>query len=443
MGPSWYWMPDVFEKFFANFSKTPSDYYTLQRLDPSYRIVFSHYNRLDIPAKLSALLDLLETLEPNSASRFHEFMADSQFKYEIGMQQWVYKPGISITELMDWRLLQHAIKLDVFKSFTSHIRKYFKHPQILQWLEFPILFLGAKPANTPALYSLMNYADIMLGTWYPQGGMYKIIEGMVSLAKELGVKFNYNTRITGFHLEDQEIKSIASDTDTFSVDYVVASADYHHVEQTLLPKKYRQYSARYWDTRVLAPSCLIFYLGINKKLKGLLHHTLFFDQDFKLHAEEIYDNPAWPTSPQFYVSCTSITDPTVAPEGCENLFVLIPVAPGLEDNEVVREFYFRNVITRLEKLTNQSILPHIIYKRIYAHRDFIMDYNAYKGNAYGLANTLRQTANLKPSIINKKVHNLFYTGQLTVPGPGVPPAIISGEVVAQTLLSKIKNTTVV
>lgn len=188
----------------------------------------------------------------------------------------------------------------------------------------------------------------------------------------------------------------------------------------------------------MAPSSLLFYLGLNKRVSGLLHHTLFFDEDFTLHSREIYEEPQWPSAPQFYVSCASQTDSGIAPEGGENLVILIPVAPGLADTDETREKYYTMVMARLEKITGQSLLDHVVYKRTYAHEDFIQDYNAFKGNAYGLANTLLQTANLKPSILNKKVSNLFYTGQLTVPGPGVPPSLISGQVVADQIIAREK-----
>jgi phytoene desaturase len=166
---------------------------------------------------------------------------------------------------------------------------------------------------------------------------------------------------------------------------------------------------------------------------------LFFDEDFGVHAKEIYNDPKWPTAPQFYISCPSKTDPNVAPEGCENLLILIPVATGLDDEETIREKYFELIMERLEKITGERIKDHIVFKRSYAHNDFISDYNAFRGNAYGLANTLMQTANLKPGILNKKVKNLFYTGQLTVPGPGVPPSIISGQVVARELIKQART----
>jgi phytoene desaturase len=439
MGPSWYWMPDVFEKFFQQFGKTPSDYFELKRLDPSYRIYFPQQEILDVPAGIPALCEMVDRLEPGSSANLIKFLEEGKYKYDIGVNELVYNPGLSITELMDFKLVKGALKLHVFQSISTYIRKYFKDSRIIQWLEFPVLFLGAKPQKTPALYSLMNYADMSLGTWYPMGGMYHIIEGMVQLATALGVKFKFNSAVQRFELNATRAKGIYVNDSLELVDYIVSGADYHHIEQHVLPPEFRKYSAEYWDTRVLAPSSLIFYLGINKKVDGVLHHTLFFDQDFGKHAEEIYENPQWPSSPQFYISCPSKTDSSVAPEGCENIFILIPVAPGLKDTPEIREKYFNLVIDRFEHLTNQKIRENIVFKRSYAHNDFIADYNSFKGNAYGLANTLLQTANLKPSILNKKVKNLFYTGQLTVPGPGVPPSLISGQVVARELIRQDKT----
>ncbi len=439
MGPSWYWMPDVFEKYFNHFGKNTSDYYDLKRLDPSYRIYFGKDDFLDIPAGIKPLCEVFEKLENGSGKQLLKFLQEGKFKYSIGIHNLVYKPGLSIHEFFNFDFLKGLFNLHVFQSLSKYVRKFFKHPRILKILEFPVLFLGATAEKTPALYSLMNYADMALGTWYPVGGMYKIIEAMVNIAEEQGVKFRYNSAVTSIELNEVKAKGVWSNGTFFYTDYIIAGADYHHVEKDLIAKEFRRYTDAYWDSRVMAPSSLIFYLGLNKRVKNLLHHTLFFDQDFAVHAREIYEDPKWPTAPQFYVSCTSKTDPSVAPVGHENLFILIPVAPGLIDEDSIREKYFVMVINRLEKLIGESITPHIIYKRSYAHNDFILDYNAFKGNAYGLANTLLQTANLKPGILNKKINNLFYTGQLTVPGPGVPPAIISGQVVAQTLIKKYRE----
>ncbi|WP_161890842.1 phytoene desaturase family protein [Pontibacter russatus] len=430
MGPSWYWMPDVFESYFGRFGKRVSDYYDLKRLDPSYTVIFGEDDFMDIPAPMDKMRALFEGLEKGSARQLDKFLEQAAYKYEVGINQLVYKPGRSVTEFMSPRLLLDVLRLDVFQSIHKHVRRYFRHEKIIKLMEFPILFLGALPENTPALYSLMNYADISLGTWYPMGGMHKIVEGMVKLAEEKGVQFIYNQDVRQIEVQEGVARNVVTASGAFAADVVVASADYHHVEKQLLTGEYRSYSEHYWEKRVMAPSSLLFYLGVNKRLKNLRHHNLFFDEDFGPHAREIYTDPKWPHKPLFYVSAPSVTDTSVAPAGCENLFVLIPVAPGLQDTEEVREKYYHLVMDRLEKLTKQDIRSAVIYKRSYAHNDFISDYNAFKGNAYGLANTLTQTALLKPSLKSRKVQNLFYTGQLTVPGPGVPPSLISGQVVA-------------
>lgn len=328
--------------------------------------------------------------------------------------------------------------MHLFQSFAAYIRKYFKDPRLLRALEFPVIFLGATADKIPALYSLMNYGDIVLGTWYPKNGMFSIVQGFEQLAKEQGVKFSYNEEVKSLEVSGGAINTVHTDKRSLKADYVIASADYHHVEQKLLPPPYRRYDEHYWDKRVMSPSSLIYYLGINKKLDNILHHTLIFNPEFDQHARDIYDTPRWPEKPAVYLSCTSQTDPTVAPSGMENLFVLIPVAPGLNDTDEVRQHYFDYSIDRIEEVTGNIFKENIIYKRFYSNRDFASDYYAYKGNAYGLANTLMQTAVLKPSMFSKKISNLLYTGQLTTPGPGVPPTIISGQVAAKEIIKRQK-----
>ena len=445
MGPSWYWMPDVFEKYFGSFGKKVSDFYELQRLDPSYRVYFEKAT-WDLPANYEALKNLFESIEPGASNALDLFLAEAKYKYEVGVGKLVYQPSISITEFIDFELIKGVFKLDVFQSMKTHIARYFKHPYIQFLMEFPVLFLGALPENTPALYSLMNYADIKGGTWYPQNGMYSIVEAMVKVAKSLGVQFKLGEEVMQILVENgiaTKVISKVNDTgmqENYSFDVLIGAGDYHHIETKLLEKKYQSYSEKYWDSRVLAPSSLLYYVGLNKKLKDVTHHSLFFDSDFSVHGNEIYSNPIWPSNPLFYASVPSVTDPTVAPVGCENLFLLIPIAAGLEgDTADVREKYFNLIIERLEKKWGQTITDAIVYKRSYAVADFKQDYHSFKGNAYGLANTLLQTAFLKPSCKSKKVKNLYYTGQLTVPGPGVPPSLISGEVVANLICKQFNK----
>nr|WP_026351382.1 phytoene desaturase family protein [Hymenobacter aerophilus] len=437
MGPSWYWMPDIFEQYFAKFGRKVSDYYDLVRLDPSYQVIFKGPQAVDIPAAMSELRALFERFEPGSGARLDEFLRQAAYKYKVGIGKFVHMPGRSLLEFADPRLVVDAVRLDLLQSMHKHVRKFFKDPRLLELVEFPILFLGATSENTPALYSLMNYADLALGTWYPMGGMHKIVEGMVALAREQGVEIEYDVPVEQIVVENGRTTGVQTAAGFRPADAVVAGADYHHAEQHLLAPEWRTYSEDYWDKRTMAPSSLLFYVGVNKRLPNLRHHNLFFDEDFGLHAEEIYENPKWPTRPLFYVSAPSQTDPSVAPEGSENLFLLIPVAPDLPDPEETREHYYNLIMERLERHCGTSIRDAVVYKRSYAHQDFINDYHSYKGNAYGLANTLRQTAILKPALKSKKVSNLYFTGQLTVPGPGVPPSLISGQVVAGEVLKEL------
>ena len=436
MGPSWYWMPDVFESYFEKFDRQVSDYYSLHRLDPSYRVYWED-GFTDVPADYDEFKKMVDGLEPGASEQLEKYLKEAAFKYEIGINKLVHKPGRSISEFLDRDVVKGVFRLDVFTSIKKHIHKHFKNHRIRQLMEFPVLFLGALPENTPALYSLMNYADIKGGTWYPQGGMYSVVEAMYKLAAELGVEFNFNEEVQQIIVHDKTARKLVTNKKVHEADVIISGADYHFTEEKLLAKKYRSYSETYWDKRVMAPSCLLYFVGLNKKLKNVLHHSLFFDVPFEQHAQEIYNDSQWPTNPLFYVSVNSVTDYTVAPAGCDNMVLLIPVASGLQgDDETTREKYFQQVISRMEKHTGQSILDAVVYKKTFSVSDFSREYNSFRGNAYGLANTLMQTALFKPSCKSRKVKNLFYTGQLTVPGPGVPPCLISGEVVANEVIKE-------
>ena len=445
MGPSFYWMPDVFERYFAQFGKKVSDYYELDRLDPSYRVYWEE-GHTDLSADFETLKKTFESIEPGSGEQLEKYLQEALIKYEVGMGRFVHKPGLSLTEFMNWETVSGALKLQLLTSISKHVAHHFTHPRLRQLMEFPVLFLGALPQDTPALYSLMNYADIKGGTWFPKGGMYAVVEAMYKLALELGVEFNFNETVSEFKIDKVagskrrgQISAVVSSSGVYSADAVISGADYHFTEQQLLPAAYRQYSEAYWKKRVMAPSCLMYYVGLNKKLKNPVHHSLFFDVSFATHGHEIYKEPKWPTEPQFYVSVSSVTDPSVAPAGCENIVFLIPVASGLTgDDESLREHYFQKIVARMEKHIGEPILDSIVYKKMYSVTDFKDDYNSFKGNAYGLANTLMQTAVFRPACRSKKIDNLFYTGQLTVPGPGVPPSLISGEVVASVCVEAFK-----
>ncbi|WP_281615872.1 phytoene desaturase family protein [Flammeovirga sp. SubArs3] len=437
LGPSWYWMPDVFENFFKSFGKDVNDYYKLDRLSPSYRIYWSESDYTDIPSDIDELGNLFESWEPGSKKYLMKFIEEAEIKYRIGMDDFVHRPSYSFMDFAEWQVIKNVPRLHLINNFASYIRKYFKNEKILKILEFPVLFLGDVAKRTPALYSLMNYADLKLGTWYPQGGFGKVIEGFEKLAIEKGVIFHFDSPVEKINCEGRVITTVMINDKEVIHDQWIASCDYHHFEQKLLPETHRNYTEDYWEKRKMAPSCLLYYVGLDRKIPNIHHHNLYFDTPFDPHASEIYDNPAWPKDPLFYICAPSQTDNSIAPEGMENLMLLIPVAPGLEDSEEIREKYFDILVERVKKSTGVDISKHLVVKRSFAYTDFVKEYNAFKGNAYGLSNVLTQTAFLKPSIKLKHLDNVMMTGQLTVPGPGVPPSIISGQLVAKETLKKL------
>ena len=434
MGPSWYWMPDIIDNFFTDFGSKTTDFFELISLNPQFEMIFAD-DKIAVPENLDELKMLFEKIEEGAGLQLEKFMKSAKFKYEVGMQDFVNKPCHSWAEFISPKIARSALKLDLLSNFRNYVAKYFKNEKLRTLMEFPVIFLGASPKNIPALYSLMNYGGYALGTHYPLGGFYQLVLGMKQLAEKQGATFHFSNIVESINTENGSVISLTVNGNMLDFDTVVASSDYHHTE-TLLNKEDRNYTEEYWKNRVFAPSSLIYYLGINQTLPNLKHHTLFFEHDLDEHIDCIYEDKKWPEKPLFYVCCPSKTDEGVAPNGKENVFLLMPLATGINDEESVREKYLAEMMTRLENhLGIRNLMSMIEYKRSYCVQDFISDYNAYDGNAYGLANTMGQTAVLKPKIRNKKIKNLFYTGQLTVPGPGVPPSIISGKIVSNEIIN--------
>jgi len=433
MGPSWYLMPDVFNKFFAEFNKKPEDYMDLVRLDPSYRVFFDEDDHVDISADLEKNLSLFEQMEPGAKEKMKEYLDKSKYEYDIAMKDFIYKDYKHLTDFFKPRLIVEGTKLHMFEKLDSYAQRYFKNQKIRQILEYTIVFLGGSPYDSPALYSLMSHVDFNMGVWFPKGGMGKLPEAMHKLAKEQGVHFEFNQPVEQVMVENGKATEVKTDNDTFSADHVVVNADYAWAETHLLDKKYQTYSEKYWDKRKIAPSAYLLFLGLDKQLRSFTHHNLYFHPQWDEHFDDIFKNPQWPDKFSYYVSCISKTDSTTAVEGGENVFVLIPVAAGLDDTEETREAYFNKTIDHMEKLAGENIRDHILVKRIFAHNDFSSRYNAYKGTALGLAHTLKQTAIFRPRHQSKKVKNLYYTGHYNHPGIGVPMVIISSQILADTV----------
>ena len=436
MGPSWYWMPDLFDRWFERFGHRPSDFYDLRRLDPSYRVYWptsSGGGHWDIPAGLGPLRELFERTERGAGASFDRFIEQTRYIYETAVGDYLLRPSLSFMEFFDVRLVSELFKLKMLTSMHRFAGRFFEDPRLVQLCEWPVLFLGASAKDTSAMYGLMSYADMALGTWYPMGGMHRIIEAMVTVAKSQGATLKLGHRVDQIVVEGGRAAGVVTPQGTFRADAVVAAADYHFVESMLLPTSARQFSERSWQRKTMSPSSLLFYLGVDRKLDGFDHHMLFFDEDLDRHMDAVYKRPRWPKAPLFYTCSPSRTDPSVAPEGCENLFILVPLAAGLKDAPDARDVIYRKVMGRIQRQTGIDVDKHVVVKRSYAMDDFVADYGAFKGNAYGMANTLRQTGPLKPPLKSRRVDGLYFAGQLTVPGPGMPPSLVSGELAAQVV----------
>lgn len=435
LGPSWYWMPDVFERFFNEFNYTTSDFYELKKLSPGFKMIFDN-DEINVSGDFEKLCQNFEKIEKGAGEQLRAFIENAKIKYDISLDEFVHTPSLSIREFIHWNVIKGAIKLDIFTPFDKFIKKYFKDERLLTLMKFPILFLGAIPKNTPSLYSLMNYSGLRVGTYYPMGGFSKIPAAMEEIAREYGVQIHLNHNVEHIHVQNREATSITVNGSTVNCAAIVGAADYAHIDQMLLDKP--SYSKKYWETRTYAPAALIFYLGINTRIPRLIHHNLFFEHLLDEHATEIYHTRQWPEKPLFYTCCPTKTDDGLAPKGHDILYLLMPIAIGLEDTEERRQHYYDILLNRLERYTDFPIRKHIVHKTSYCIKDFIQDYNAYEGNAYGLANTIRQTAIFKPKMKHKHIKNLVFAGQLTVPGPGLPPSIISGQIAATVLTKELK-----
>lgn len=433
MGPSWYLMPDVFERFFARFDKKPSDFYTLVRLDPAYRMFFDKKNPIDIVKKLSKNIALFEKLEKGGGKKFLQYLDESKYKYDTAMKGFIYKEYKSLSDFFSFSIIKDSPKLRIFDSVDSYVKRFFSSPIARKILEYNIVFLGGNPSNTPALYSIMAHIDFNLGVWYPLGGMGKVVTALEKLARKYGADIICESDVTTIEVHDKIARAVHVGKKKYPADIVVANADYPFVETKLLSKEHQTYNASYWEKKTVAPSAFIAYLGIKGKVKGLTHHNLFVENDWMKHFDHIFKEPTWPESFSYYVSCPSKTDTTIAPKGDENIFILVPVAPGLQDTPEIRERYFEKVIGMLEETTHDSIQNRIVYKKIFTVDDFKKDYNAYKGTALGLTHTLMQSAFFRPSMRSRKVKNLFYAGQYTHPGIGVPMVMIAAEIISDSI----------
>ncbi|MBN1374063.1 phytoene desaturase [Candidatus Dojkabacteria bacterium] len=426
MGPSWYMMPEVFDEFFAIFGHKVSDFYHLEQLDSHYKVFISNGNSYNITKDINANKSLFERAQQGGGKALEKYLDKSKDTYEIATKNLMYFDYENLTDILKPDVLYKLTQLNLLKTFHKYITRFFKSKDLQKIIEFTTVFLGGSPYNTPAFYNLISHADFNLGIWYPMGGMYEVVKALESLCKELGVTIKTSEPVTKVNIENGIAQTVETTKGHYNTDAVVNTADRQYFETRVLSDKTQRTN---WDKAVMSPSAFNIYIGINKRLNGVEHHNLYFNDTWETHFKEVYKNPDWPETPSYYFHVPSKTDPGVAPQGSESIFILVPVAPGLNDSEEIRAAFATKMITHLEKLTGQSISPHIVTQRIFSRRDFTSDYNSFKGSAFGLAHTLFQTALFRPLNKDKRVENVFYAGQYTNPGVGVPTGIISSMIV--------------
>jgi len=433
MGPSWYLMPDVFETFFQRLGVDSDSLFSLVRLDPSYRIFFGPGDYLDISADLEANIDLFERVEAGAGEQLRSYLSKAAYEYDVAVNEFLYRNYLTVFDFFNKRTMTEGRKLHVFENLARYTKRYFASERLRKVLSYSMVFLGGSPSNTPALYSILSHVDFNLGVWYPMGGMGVVVQALRKIAEDNGAQVLTGQEVTAISVQGGKAVGVYAGEEFFPADVVVANADYPHVELSLLPRHSRSYSERYWRTRTLAPSAFMLYLGFNRRLPGLEHHSLSFEYDWEEHFNSIFAKPNWPSRPSYYLACPSKTDPSVAPPGGETVVMLVPVASGLEDSDEVRERFTEQMLDYLEHLVGEELRSSITVCTPFSQRDFRATFNAYQGTALGLSHTLMQTAVFRPRHRSRRVSNLFYSGQYTHPGIGMPMTLIASTLVHEVI----------
>ncbi len=437
-GPSWYLMKDVFEQYFGLFNKKTSDYYELARLDPGYKVFYEDSQPICVGGDLGQTMQSFEQLEKGSSIKLQKYLDKGEANYRAALLYFLYNPFKQVSNLANKEIARALPSFaGIFtRSLHGYVSKHFARLELQQILEYPSVFLGASPFNTPALYQLMSYLDFKEGVFYPKTkGMYAITESLCQLGKDLDVNYHYDADVSKILVNNGAAYGVVANGKTVAADLVISNADLHFTETKLLEQQHQSYSKRYWSKRKAGPSALLLYLGIKGSLPELEHHNLFFVKNWRANFDKIYKEKVWPKQASIYVSRTTATDPSTAPKGHENLFVLVPLPPGTTEADYNVDEYVDAYLAQLEEMSGIADLrQRIVFKEIRTPDHFGLEFNAWQNTALGMSHTLRQTAFLRPSVKSKKVANLYYVGAGAQPGIGVPLCLISAQLVYKHLV---------
>ncbi|WP_200937188.1 phytoene desaturase family protein [Frigoribacterium sp. Leaf172] len=469
LGPSWYLMPEVFDHFFRLMGTSSAEQLDLVELDPGYRVYFepsadgASDAPIDVPRGLEENIALFESIEPGSGDRMRSYLRSARDTYEMAKQRFLYTSFESVGPLLRGDVVVRLPKLArlLLQDLDSFASRTVKEPRLRQILGYPAVFLGSSPFRTPSMYHLMSTLDLDDGVLYPRGGLITVIDAIERVARQAGVRIETGASVTRVLTADPEAgrgsgkprsRGVATGVEyadatgavrRLEADVVVGAADLHHVETTMLPPSLRTFDGDYWSKRDPGPSALLMYLGVEGEIPELEHHTLLFANDWHENFDRIFGaDKRIPDPPSLYVCKPSTVDPSTAPEGHTNLFVLVPLPadPALGggdldgDGDTLIERLADLVIDQIASWTGVADLAdRVVVRRTRGPRDFVDDVNAWSGSMLGPAHTLDQSAMFRAGNTSEHVENLFYVGGSVRPGIGLPMCLISAEILLKNL----------
>lgn len=455
-GPSWYLMPEAFDHFFELFGTKTADHLDLVDLTPAYRVFSGDSAPVDVPTGRDEAAALFESIEPGAGAKLLTYLDSAADTYDIAIDRFLYNTFSELGPLLHRDVLTRAARLAslLTRSLESYVNHQFTSPVLRQVLSYPAVFLSSRPETTPSMYHLMSHTDLVQGVKYPIGGFTAVVGALHKLALDHGVKFHFSTEATAINTATINGKTVTTGvsvlgetSEKLPADIVVAAGDLHHTENNLLPKKLRTYPERYWSTRNPGIGSVLVLLGVKGELPQLDHHNLVFSEDWTDDFAVVFDGPQSTrpsnASESIYVSKPSTSEDGVAPEGHENLFILVPTkatssighgdAYMPEASQAVQAMA-DHAINQLAMQANiPDLQERIVVKHTLGPADFERRYHSWLGSALGPAHTLAQSAFLRGRNKSRKVDTLFYAGATTVPGVGIPMCLISAENVLKRL----------
>lgn len=436
IGPTLFLMPEVFAETYAAMGERMEDHLDLRRIDPTYRVRFEDGTELALTANLHEMQEQLETIEPGAFGGLLRYLEEGHRHYKMSLDRFVGRNFYSLFEYFSPRNLPLLFQLKALVKHYDNIGQYFDHPKLKAAFTFQNMYLGLSPYDAPATYSLLQYTELADGVWFPMGGMYRIIETMVSIAERLGVRFIYDAPVARITTEgDRATGVVLEDGRTFSADVIVANADLPYVYRHLLQDE--SMSAQL-EQKKYTCSAIMFYWGVDKVYDQLQHHNVFLANAYRESFDRIFEDYTLPDDPSFYVHAPSRTDPDAAPEGEDTLMVLVPVGHIQEgvnqDWDALKGRAREAALAGLARIGVNDLEEHIKFEISYTPLEWRSHYNLAKGAAFGLSHNFTQVGYLRPQNKHPRLGNLYFAGASTHPGTGLPIVLLSARLTTERIL---------